>query len=193
MDYGNSDVTPDALGPKSIEKLTITRHLLEYSPDLVSKNTRAISAITPGVLGTTGIDTCTIIKGIVEKTHPNLVIVIDALASKEIKRVSKTIQISTAGIVPGSGVKNNRNKINHETLGIPVIAIGVPTVVSISSIISEATAALFNEKEHNEFLNQIYTDKNFDFMVTPNIIDDVINNLSSLISEGINKALLGNS
>ncbi len=100
MVYGNSDVTPDALGPKSIEKLTITRHLIEYSPELVSETTRSISAIVPGVLGTTGIDTCEIIKGIVEKTKPNLVIVIDALASKEIKRVSKTIQISTAGIVP---------------------------------------------------------------------------------------------
>lgn len=97
---GNSDVTPDALGPKTIEKLLITRHLIEYSPDLIDKNTRAISAIIPGVLGTTGIDTCEIIKGIVEKIHPDLVIVIDALASKEIKRVSKTIQISNAGIVP---------------------------------------------------------------------------------------------
>lgn len=94
------------------------------------------------------------------------------------------------GIVPGSGVKNNRNKINNETLGVPVIAIGIPTVVSISSIINEATSKIFSEEEKNRFLNTIYTDKNFDFMVTPNIIDDAVNNLSELISEGINKALL---
>ena len=93
----------------------------------------------------------------------------------------------------GSGVKNNINKINHETLGVPVIAIGVPTVVSISSIISEATSTLLNNSEQERFLNRIYTDKNFDFMVTPNIIDDVVSNLSSLISEGINNALLNHS
>ena len=93
----------------------------------------------------------------------------------------------------GSGVKNNRNKINQETLGVPVIAIGVPTVVSISSIISEATSTLLNNSEQERFLNRIYTDKNFDFMVTPNIIDDVVSNLSSLISEGINDALLNHS
>ncbi len=176
---GNSDVTPDALGPKTIDNLTITRHLLEYSPDLLPGNSRPVSAIVPGVLGTTGIDTCDIIKGIVEKTTPNLVIVIDALAAKEASRVSKTIQLSNAGIVPGAGVKNNRNKISKETLGVPVIAIGVPTVVSAHSLINEATK------------NKVELEENkFDFMVTPNTIDDMITTLSRLLADGINQALL---
>ena len=162
---GNSDVTPDALGPKVIDNLFITRHLIKYRPDLLNNSQKiAVSAITPGVLGTTGMDTCEIIKGIVEKTQPDTVVVVDALAAKEMHRISHTIQITNTGITPGSGVKNNRNAINHESLGVPVIAIGVPTVAGIPSLSNE------------------------NFMVTPNTIDDIITNLSRLIAEGINRA-----
>ena len=162
---GNSDVTPDALGPKVIDNLFITRHLLKYRPDLLDESQKiAVSAIIPGVLGTTGMDTCEIIKGIVEKTLPDAVLVIDALAAKEMHRISHTIQIADTGIIPGSGVKNNRNAINQEALGVPVIAIGVPTVAGIPSLLNE------------------------NFMVTPNTIDDIITNLSRLIAEGINHA-----
>lgn len=186
---GNSDVTPDSLGPKVVEKLEITRHLAKYSPDLMPDNHRLVSAIIPGVLGTTGIDTCEIVKGIVEKTSPELVIVIDALAAKEVHRVGTTIQISNAGIVPGSGVKNNRNEISLKTLGIPVVAVGIPTVVSIHSIVYDVTSPHLSEEQKNRVINSITLNKKYDFMVTPNTVDDIVNNLSRLLSESINLAL----
>lgn len=161
---GNANITPDALGPKVVENLSITRHLVKYHPELLSNPTIAVSAIIPGVLGTTGIDTRDIIKGITEKTNPNAIIVVDALAAKEMHRISHTIQISNTGITPGSGVKNDRNAINQEALGIPVIAVGVPTVIGIPSMVND------------------------NLMVTPNTIDDIITNLSRIIAEGINLA-----
>lgn len=186
---GNSDITPDSLGSKVAEKLEITRHLAKYSPDLLPQNHRLVSAIVPGVLGTTGIDTCEIVKGIVEKTQPELVIVIDALAAKEIHRVGTTIQISNAGIVPGSGVKNNRNEISLKTLGIPVVAMGVPTVVSVPSIVHDATDSVLNETEKNRVIESITLNKKYDFMVTPNTIDDIVENLSRILASSINAAL----
>ncbi len=186
---GNSDITPDSLGAKVVEKLKITRHLAQYSPQLLPKGSRLVSAIIPGVLGTTGIDTCEIIKGIVEKIQPELVIVIDALAAKEIHRVGTTIQISNAGIVPGSGVKNNRNEISYKTLGIPVVAMGVPTVVSVPSIIHDATDSVLNEVQKNRVINSITLNKKYDFMVTPNTIDDIVENLSRILASSINTVL----
>ena len=195
---GNGDVTPDALGPKTIEKLQITRHLIEYAPEYVKEGTRAVSAIIPGVLGTTGIETSEIVKGIVDKIHPNLVIVIDALASKNLDRISKTIQISDTGIIPGSGVGNSRFAITSEVLKVPVIVIGIPTVVGIPTIVDDAInyaisqSADETQKEtlkNANYMKDILENKKFDFMVTPKEIDDMVNNLSSIISESINKAL----
>lgn len=119
---GNIYVTPDALGPKVINEIDITRHLLEYMPEVLDKNTREVSAISPGVLGTTGIETLEILKGIVENVKPKLVIVIDALASRSIERISSSIQLADTGIVPGAGVGNARKELTQNTLGIPVIA-----------------------------------------------------------------------
>ena len=130
---GNIYVTPDSLGPKVINEIEVTRHVIKYLPQYVEEGTREISAISPGVLGTTGIETVEILKGIVDNIHPKLVIVIDALASRSIERISSTIQISDTGIVPGAGVGNTRAEISQRTLNIPVIAIGVPTVVDIFS------------------------------------------------------------
>lgn len=130
---GNIYVTPDSLGPKVINEIEVTRHVIKYLPQYVEEGTREISAISPGVLGTTGIETVEILKGIVDNIHPELVIVIDALASRSIERISSTIQISDTGIVPGAGVGNTRAEISQRTLNIPVIAIGIPTVVDIFS------------------------------------------------------------
>ena len=193
---GNSDVTPDALGPKVVDNLSITRHLIEYAPELVNENTRAVSAIVPGVLGTTGIETSDIVKGIVEKTKPNLVIVVDALAAKDMNRISRTIQVSNTGRTPGSGVKNNRFSLTRDSLGVPVIAVGVPTVVGVPTIVNEAIEYV-SEKipdvktplENENYMQNILENKDFDFMVTPNDIDDIISNISRLVSEGINSAL----
>jgi spore protease len=134
---GNWNVTPDALGPMVCENLLITRHLFQLQPENVEEGYRSVSALSPGVMGLTGIETSDIIFGVVEKTKPDFVIAIDALASRSIERVNSTIQISDTGIHPGSGVGNKRKELSKETLGIPVIAIGVPTVVDAVSITSD--------------------------------------------------------
>ena len=120
---GNIYVTPDSLGPKVIKTIDITRHIIKYLPQYIDENSRPVSAISPGVLGITGIETLEILEGIVNEIKPKMLIVIDALASRSIERISSTIQISDTGIVPGAGVGNKRKEISKNTLGIPVIAI----------------------------------------------------------------------
>ncbi len=134
---GNWNVTPDALGPIAVENLLVTRHLFSLQPENVQEGFRSVSAIAPGVMGLTGIETSDIIHGVIEKSKPDFVIAIDALASRSIERVNSTIQISDTGIHPGSGVGNKRKELSQETLGIPVIAIGIPTVVDAVSITSD--------------------------------------------------------
>ena len=134
---GNIYVTPDALGPKVINEIDVTRHLLKYVPQYLDKNTRPVSAISPGVLGTTGIETAEILKGIIENIKPKLVIVIDSLASRSMERISSTIQLADTGIVPGVGVDNARKELTVNTLGIPVIAIGIPTVVETAVVVND--------------------------------------------------------
>ncbi|MGO0060485.1 GPR endopeptidase [Brevibacillus fluminis] len=139
---GNWNVTPDALGPLVVENLLITRHLFTLAPESVEDGYREVSAISPGVLGITGIETSEIVFGVVEKSKPDFVICIDALASRALHRVNTTIQISDTGIHPGSGVGNKRKAIDEATLGIPVIAIGVPTVVFASTIVHDSITYL---------------------------------------------------
>lgn len=202
---GNWDITADALGPKVVSHIELTRHLIEYVPQYVKEGTRPVCAISPGVLGTTGIETGEIIKGIVEKVSPNILIVIDALASRKMERINTTIQISNTGIVPGSGVGNARNAITEETMGIPVIAIGVPTVVEAAVIANDALEFFVEKmrqdgrnKEIFENLDNIYNyqeiknalmPKDYNFIVTPKEIDELIENVSEVIAKGINEAL----
>ena len=120
---GNMYVTPDSLGPKVINDIDVTRHIIKYLPQYIDENSRPVSAISPGVLGTTGIETLEILEGVVKEIKPKLLIVIDALASRSIERISNTIQLSDTGIVPGAGVGNTRKEISESTLGIPVVAI----------------------------------------------------------------------
>ncbi|MDF0728552.1 GPR endopeptidase [Cytobacillus sp. S13-E01] len=134
---GNWNVTPDALGPIAVENLLVTRHLFSLQPENVQEGFRSVSAISPGVMGITGIETSDIIQGVIEKSKPDFVIAIDALASRSIERVNSTIQISDTGIHPGSGVGNKRKELSQDSLGIPVIAIGIPTVVDAVSITSD--------------------------------------------------------
>ncbi|MET3699305.1 GPR endopeptidase [Bacillus oleivorans] len=134
---GNWNVTPDALGPLVCESMFITRHLFELQPESVDEGYRPVSALAPGVMGLTGIETSDIIYGVVNKSKPDFVIAIDSLASRSIERVNATIQISDTGIHPGSGVGNKRKELSQETLGIPVISIGVPTVVDAVTITSD--------------------------------------------------------
>ena len=202
---GNVYVTPDALGPKVINEIDITRHLLEYMPEVLEKGTREVSAISPGVLGTTGIETLEILKGIVDNIKPKLLIVIDALASRSIERISSSIQIADTGIVPGAGVDNTRKEISKNTLGIPVIAIGIPTVVDAATIAADSLTLLINEVqnngESNEFLNklqeedkyniikEVLSPEEFNFIVTPKEIDGLIEKMKDVIARGINYAV----
>lgn len=135
---GNRYVTPDALGPLAMDRILVTNHLFEYEPEYVKDGYRRVSTIVPGVMGVTGIETSDIIQGVIEKMNPDFVIAIDALAARSIERINSTIQLSDAGIHPGSGVGNKRKEISEKTLGIPVFAIGVPTVVDAVTITSDA-------------------------------------------------------
>ena len=201
---GNLYVTPDALGPKVVNEIDITRHLLNYMPDVLDKDTRPVSAIAPGVLGTTGIETLEVIKGIVENIHPKLIIVIDALASRSIERISSTVQLADTGIIPGAGVGNKRKELTIDTLGVPVIAIGVPTVVEAATIAADSLdlfiQKLQEEAHSNDFLNQLQEEDkyqmikdvlqpaDYNFIVTPKEIDELIENMSSVVARGINYA-----
>ncbi len=202
---GNQFVTPDSLGPKVVSEIEITRHLLKYAPECVVPGARSVSAIAPGVLGTTGIETLEIIKGIVDNVKPKLLIVIDSLASKSIERISSTIQISDTGIVPGAGVGNTRKELSVNTLGIPVIAIGVPMVVDLATITDDCLdlfiGKLQDEARSNEYLNNLKNQDNYEeiksalipndynMIVTPKEIDDLIENMKDIIARSINYAI----
>lgn len=135
---GNWNVTPDALGPITIEKILVTNHLFELEYETVASGYRPIAALSPGVMGVTGMETSDIILSVIDRFHPAFVIVVDALASRSIERINETIQLTDTGIHPGSGVGNKRKEVSEETLGVPVIAIGVPTVVDAVTIATDA-------------------------------------------------------
>ena len=202
---GNIYVTPDSLGPKVINEVDITRHLLEYMPEVLDENTREVSAISPGVLGTTGIETMEILKGIIDNVKPKLVIIIDALASRNIERISSSVQLADTGIVPGAGVGNARKELTESTLGIPVIAMGIPTVVEAATIAADSLT-LFIKKaqengESNDFLNtlqeedkyqiikEILAPEEYNFIVTPKEIDSLIEKMKDIVARGINFAI----
>lgn len=193
---GNRNVTPDALGPLVIEHLDITRHLVkEYGKyALDGEADRIVSAVVPGVMGQTGMETVEIVRGIVEETEPDFVIAIDALAARSVRRLNRTIQIADTGIAPGSGVGNHRNAITEETVGVPVIAIGVPTVVDAATIvgdsIEEYVAKCRDEgmRENKEHLIPPYL---YGMFVTPKDIDETMERTSYTISEALNALAAG--
>lgn len=206
---GNWNVTPDALGPKTVGKILITRHLfVAYNKD-EDDTVANVSAISPGVMGTTGIETGEIIKGIVEKTNPDIVVVIDALASRKMDRVSTTIQLSDTGINPGSGVGNIRKGLNRDYLGVPVVSIGVPTVVDAATMINDTMDLILESMKNQtevggqfyEMLENISSEEKYDLIkevlepympnvvVTPKEIDELIDNLSNIIANGLNISL----
>ena len=202
---GNIYVTPDSLGPKVINEIDVTRHIIKYLPQYIDEGTRPVSAISPGVLGTTGIETVEILKGIVDNIQPKLLIVIDALASRSIERISSTIQISDTGIVPGAGVGNTRQEISQNTLGIPVVAIGIPTVVELATLVSDGIDIFIDrlqeKAESNEYLNKLQQNDKYEevkealnvgeynMIVTPKEIDYLIENMKDIVARGINFAI----
>ncbi len=181
---GNRAITPDAIGPEVADFTLVTRHLVEQLPDQFG-SFRSVSALAAGVLGTTGVESGEMVKGLVDKIQPQCVIAVDALASRSMNRVCRTVQLSNTGIVPGSGVGNHRSALNQETLGIPVIAIGVPTVVDgatlCADVLEEAGAGVIDPSA--------LQGSGSDLMVTPKDIDQQIRDLSKVIGYGINLAL----
>lgn len=202
---GNREVTPDALGPRVIDNMFITRHIIKeygkyaFGDEKISK----ISGIVPGVMAQTGMECLEIVRGVVKETGPDVVITVDALAARNAKRLGRTIQLTDTGITPGSGVGNHRNALNEKSVGVPVISLGVPTVVDAATIVSDAMSSLveamsisniekLDEKERQELARELLSPQLNGMFVTPKDIDDSIKRLSFLISEGINIALLGN-
>ncbi|MDR1687966.1 MAG: GPR endopeptidase [Clostridiales bacterium] len=206
---GNRSVTPDALGPKVVSKILVTRHLGDALPTELEGKVRRVSAVAPGVMGQTGIETREIVTGIVERVKPDLVIAIDALAARRANRINAAIQMSDTGINPGAGIGNKRKALNIETLGVPVIAIGVPTVVDaatlvndtmdilLESMISETDSgtefytmlAELKEEEKYEIIKQVLDPYTKNMFVTPKEVDAVIERLSAIIANALNIGL----
>lgn len=204
---GNRQVTPDALGPYVVDNLCVTRHIVrEYGKYAMGmEHANLVSAIVPGVMGQTGMETVEIVKGVVDETNPDLVIAIDALAARNSRRLNRTVQIADTGIHPGSGVGNHRNGLTKESLGVPVIAIGVPTVVDAATIVNDTMENLINALETSEVLKgvgdvlrtynaaekyelvkELISPHLNGMFVTPKDIDEMVKQISYTISESLN-------
>lgn len=207
---GNREVTPDALGPRVVDHMMITRHVLKEFGKYAfgEEEVTSVSGIVPGVMAQTGMESQEIIRGIIEETEPDVMIAIDALAARSTKRLNRTIQITDTGINPGSGVGNHRHGLSKETLGVPVIAIGVPTVVDAATIVGDTMQNLIQAMEENAHLQSLSTGLNAlnamekyelirellspqlnTMFVTSKDIDESVRQLSNTISEGLNIAL----
>ncbi len=180
---GNRYITPDSIGPKVVGKITVTRHITKEAQMGFDFDVCAVSAISPGVLGITGIETSEIVKGVVEHVKPSLIIAVDALAARSIKRLGTTVQISDTGICPGSGVGNNRKELTEKTLGVPVIAMGVPMVVDVRTLVLD----VLQKSENDPLPRDVLFDKNM--IVTPNDVDSISEKISTIIADGINMAI----
>ena len=192
---GNQEITADSLGPRAVSNLHMTRHVIrEYG---LKANTHMkmhqISGIAPGVMAQTGMETLEIIQGIVSETKPDLVIAVDALAARSTTRLNRTIQITDTGITPGSGVGNHRKALDRRTLGVPVIAVGVPLVVYASTIASDALCALGEGEVEEERIaacvERVVSEKLGEMIVTPREIDAIVERMSGVLADGINQAL----
>lgn len=202
---GNWNATPDALGPRAVGQLLVTRHLRDFVPDELKGKLRSVAAIAPGVLGTTGIETSEIIRGIVGRVRPDVVIAIDSLAARSPDRVVTSIQLSNTGIHPGSGIGNKRVGITRETLGVPVIACGVPTVVHATTIAAAAIDLLvdqmrgqaqffdivaeMDQQDRIGLIHEVLSPDVSNLMVTPKEIDVHILDMARIVAAGINAAL----
>lgn len=182
---GNDNITPDALGPQAIDQLMVTHHLKKHMADQLDEGIRSVCAIAPGVLGTTGMETVDIVKGVVEELKPDVVIAIDALASRSVERMGSTIQIANTGITPGAGVGNRRDGLNEQTLGVKVIAIGMPTVVDAATI---AIDSIEKAGGGDDLKEEVYKQMG-QMVVTPKNIDLLIEKASKTVANGINMAL----
>ena len=194
---GNESMTPDSIGPKVIKKIFVTRHIFEFLPDEKDQRMSSVCAVAPGVLGVTGIESADVISGICRNIDVGAVIVIDALAARKSERMFSTFQLTDTGIHPGAGVGNKRSPLSKEFLGIPVIAIGVPTVVYASSLVYDAAMEFFDNSDKNEVTAEKIAQKlasfsDRDMVVTPKEVDVIIEDCAKIIADGINLSLQKN-
>ena len=202
---GNWNITPDSLGPRTVKNTLVTRHLLQAMPGQIDDRVHSVAAMSPGVLGLTGLESLEVVSGIVDKLKPKCIIALDALASRSTEKISTTYQIADTGINPGAGVGNVRKALNQEALGIPVIAIGVPLVVFASTIahdaISVATEDLNKDNtpandidvnKVNGLIEKVVSGKFGDLIVTPKDIDVVVEDVSRVLGYALNLALHDN-
>lgn len=195
---GNRAITSDSLGPKVAEQVYVTRHVTQYMPQALSGPIRSVCAVAPGVLGVTGIETMEIVQGVVERLKPDIILAVDALASRRAARISTTIQLTDTGINPGSGVGNNRKGLNESTFGVPVLAVGVPMVVyatTISqdtiSLIADETGMHADEDKLRALAEKVSEEHLGAMIVTPKDVDQIATDMSRILADGINMALFG--
>jgi len=181
---GNRAITPDAVGPITAKHTMATKHLVERMPEHFG-NLRRVTVVQTGVLGTTGLESAEVVKAIVDKTRPTQVVVVDALASRKLARLCRTVQISDTGIAPGSGVGNSRARLDAEALGVPVVALGVPTVVDAGTLLAD----LIEESGQKGVSLEQFKDFESDMIVTPKEIDAQVADISKLIGYALNCAL----
>ena len=190
---GNRNVTPDSLGPRTAERVLVTRHMAGCLPEDVLRDMASVSAASPGVLGVTGMETAEILRGMVAHVQPDAVIAIDALAARSSSRIASTIQIAVTGITPGSGVGNHQKALDERTLGVPVIAVGVPLVVYASTIASDAICALGDGEMEEERIaacvEQVVSERLGEMVVTPREVDALVERMAGVLADGINQAL----
>lgn len=206
---GNYQVTPDSLGPKVVDKILVTRHIKDTVPPDINSSVSSVAALAPGVMGVTGIETLEVVKGVTDHVRPDIIIAIDALAARKVSRVNSTIQLSNTGVAPGAGVGNRRRTIDRQSLGVPVIAIGVPTVVDAATLANDTIenfldSLISSGKPGSPFYNMLLETSKQDkydlikevldpysanMFVTPKEVDAVIDNLVNIISNSINIAV----
>ena len=184
---GNADLTPDAIGPQTVRRLTATRHLRQYEKELYrAAGCSSLSALSPGVLGQTGIETSELLRGAVNSTHPDVIIAIDALTARSCDRLCATVQLSDTGIEPGSGVGNHRRPITYKSMGVPVIALGVPTVVNSATLVWDALQEAGIDGENAQLQKVLESGKSF--FVSPKESDIICESIAQLFADAVGLA-----
>ncbi len=181
---GNRFITSDALGPEVADDIMVTAHLYTYERKELLDGTRNVAVIQPGVMGQTGMESFAIVDAISKSYEPDLIIAVDALATRNTDRINRVVQINNTGIQPGSGVGNHRLSLSQKTLGVPVIAVGIATVTSIGAILKEAL--LQTDIDADEILSALHEHNNLDLVVTPKSMDDELKHLSYIVSKSLN-------
>jgi len=193
---GNRTVTPDSLGPLTVDRTLVTRHLFDAQPDLAARGMTPVCAVAPGVLGVTGVETSEMVRAVAEAVKPRAVIAVDSLAARAVSRVASTVQLTDTGVRPGSGVGNHRMALTGETLGAPVLAVGVPTVIYAATIARDAFGMLSGgedtperEQALDEMAKELLSGALGEMIVTPREVDDLVADAAAMLAGGINRAL----